>query len=396
MLADRKILVGATGGIAAYKTPFLVRQLVEKKASVRVVMTEAAGNFVTPLVLETLSGNPVSSELFPRQFASTHHIELARWPDLIVVAPATADFIGRVANGLAPDLLCNVLLVATSTVLLAPAMNTEMWFHSQVQENCAKLEKLGYEFIGPEEGKLATASEGEGMGRMSEPDTIVKRIEEIFSERELLKGKRIVVTGGRTEEAIDPVRYLSNRSSGKMGAALARAAARMGAQVSFVHGRMSVEPPQNTDNFLVLTAEEMQKKLLELYAKSDAVIMAAAVSDFRAEKVSREKIRRKEHLTLELVPNPDILAGLGKSKKKQKLVGFALEAGGGLGNGKKKLEEKNLDMLVLNRADEPDAGFDVDTNRVTLFFPSGKKEEVPLASKDEVARVILRKLAKLL
>ncbi len=396
MLAGKKILVGVTGGIAAYKTPFLVRQLVELKAAVRVVMTEAARHFVTPLVLETLSGNPVSSELFPREFASTHHIELARWPDLIVVAPATADFIGRVASGLAPDLLCNVLLATKTEVLLAPAMNPEMWYHSQVQENCGRLEKLGYQFVGPEEGKLATASEGEGMGRMSEPEVIVKKVDEIFAERELLKGKKIIVTGGRTEEAIDPVRYLSNRSSGKMGVALAKAAARMGGRVTFVHGRMSVEPPRNTENYLAPTAEEMQKKLLELYSKSDALIMAAAVSDFRPEQVNKEKIKRKERLTLELVPNPDILAGLGKAKKKQKLVGFALEAGNELGNGKRKLQEKNLDMLVFNRADEPGAGFDVDTNRVTLFFPSGKKEEVPPASKDEVARVILRRLAEIL
>lgn len=396
MLLGKKILVGVTGGIAAYKTPFLVRQLVEKKSSVRVVMTEAAHHFVTPLVLETLSGNPVSSELFPQQFASTHHIELARWPGLIVLAPATADFIGRVASGLAPDLLCNILLATKGEVLLAPAMNTEMWYHSQVQENCAKLEKLGYQFIGPEEGKLATASEGEGMGRMSEPETIVNKIQQIFADRELLKGKKIIVTGGRTEEAIDPVRYLSNRSSGKMGVALAKAAAQMGGRVTFVHGRISVEPPRNTENFLTSTAEEMQKKLWALYSKSDVVIMAAAVSDFRPEKASKEKIKRKERLTLELIPNPDILAGLGKAKRKQKLVGFALEAGNGLGNGKRKLEEKNLDMLVFNRVDEPGAGFEVDTNRVTLLFPSGKKEEVPLASKEEVARVILRKLAGIL
>ncbi|HLG93580.1 MAG TPA: bifunctional phosphopantothenoylcysteine decarboxylase/phosphopantothenate--cysteine ligase CoaBC [candidate division Zixibacteria bacterium] len=396
MLSGKKILVGVTGGIAAYKTPFLVRQLVEKKASVRVVITEAAHHFVTPLVLETLSGSPVSSELFPRQFASTHHIELARWPDLIVVAPATADFIGRVASGLAPDLLCNILLATRSEVLLAPAMNTEMWHHMQAQENCAKLEKLQYHFIGPEEGKLATALEGEGMGRMSEPETIVKRIEEIFSDRKLLKGKKIIVTGGRTEEAIDPVRYLSNRSSGKMGAALAKAAARMGAKVTFVHGRMSVEPPRNTENLLAPTAFEMQRRLSELYPKSDAVIMAAAVSDFRPEKVSKVKIKRQGKLTLELIPNPDILDGLGKAKKKQKLVGFALEEENGLENGKKKLIEKNLDMLVFNRADQPDAGFEVDTNRVTLYFPSGKKEEVPLASKEEVARVILKKLAGIL
>jgi phosphopantothenoylcysteine decarboxylase/phosphopantothenate--cysteine ligase len=396
MLAGKKILVGVTGGIAAYKAPFLVRQLVESKASVRVVMTEAAHHFVTPLVLETLSGHPVSSELFPQQFASTHHIELARWPDLIVVAPATADFIGRVAGGLAPDLLCNVLLATRSEVLLAPAMNPEMWRHTQVQKNCAKLEKLGCQFVGPEEGKLATPSEGEGMGRMSEPETIVGKIEAIFADRELLKGKRIVVTGGRTEEAIDPVRYLSNRSSGKMGAALAKTAAHMGAKVTFVHGRMSIEPPGNTENVLAPTAAEMQRTLTALYPKSDAVIMAAAVSDFRPEQVSQEKIKREGKLTLNLVPTPDILAGLGRAKKKQKLVGFALETENGLTNGKKKLEEKNLDMLVFNRADEAGAGFDVDTNRVTLYFPFGKKEEVPLASKEEVARVILRKLAGIL
>jgi len=396
MPAGRKILVGVTGGIAAYKTPFLIRQLVEKKAQVRVVMTEAARQFVTPLVLETVSGHPVSSELFPQQFASTHHIELARWPDLIVVAPATADFIGRVANGLAPDLLCNVLLATTNPVLLAPAMNTEMWYHSPVQKNLGKLEKMGYRFTGPEEGKLATASEGEGMGRMSEPETIVKKIEEIFAERGLLAGKKIIVTGGRTEEPIDPVRYLSNRSSGKMGVALARAAAQMGAKVSFVHGRMSVEPPRNTENFLTATADEMQKKLAQLYKRADAVVMAAAVSDFRAEKVETQKIKRNGKLVLNLVANPDLLAGLGKNKKKQKLVGFALETGQGMANGKGKLKEKNLDMLVLNRADEEGAGFDVDTNRVTMLFPSGKKEEVPLASKEEVARVIFRRLAEIL
>ncbi len=396
MPAGRKILVGVTGGIAAYKTPSLIRQLVEKKAQVRVVMTEAARQFVTPLVLETVSGHPVSSELFPQEFASTHHIELARWPDLIIVAPATADFIGRVANGLAPDLLCNVLLATTSPVLLAPAMNTEMWHHSQVQENLGKLEKMGYRFVGPEEGKLATASEGEGMGRMSEPETIVKKIEEVFAERDLLQGKKIIVTGGRTEEPIDPVRYLSNRSSGKMGVALARAAVQMGAKVSFVHGRISVEPPRNIESFLTATADEMQKKLAQLYKGADAVVMAAAVSDFRAEQVETKKIKRNGKLVLNLVANPDILAGLGKNKKKQKLVGFALETGQGMVNGKGKLKEKNLDMLVLNRADEEGAGFDVDTNRVTMFFPSGKKEEVPSASKEEVARLILRRLAEIL
>lgn len=396
MLSGRKILVGVTGGIAAYKTPFLVRRLADAKAAVRVVMTQAAGHFVTPLVLETLSGNPVSSELFPPQFASTHHIELARWPDLIVVAPATADFIGRAASGLAPDLLGNVLLATTAPVLLAPAMNTEMWRHAQVRENCAQLEKMGYQFVGPEEGMLATPSEREGIGRMSEPETILGKIEEIFSDGQLLKGKKIIVTGGRTEEAIDPVRYLSNRSSGKMGVALAKAASGMGAKVTFVHGRLSVEPPRSTENVPAPTAEAMQRKLLELYPKSDAVIMAAAVSDFRPEQVSQEKIRREGKLTLSLAPNPDILARLGKAKRKQKLVGFALETRDAPGNGKKKLEEKNLDMLVFNRADLPDSGFEVDTNRVTLFFPSGKKQEVPLASKDEVARVILRKLADIL
>lgn len=396
MLAGKKILVGVTGGIAGYKTPFLVRQLVEKKAAVRAVMTEAARHFVTPLVLETLSGQPVSSDLFPQQFASTHHIELARWPDLIVVAPATADFIGRAANGLAPDLLCNVLLAAKSEVLLAPAMNTEMWHHAQVQENIGRLEKMGWYLVGPEEGKLATLSEGEGMGRMSEPESIVKKIEEILADREILKGKKIIVTGGRTEEAIDPVRYLSNRSSGKMGVALAKAAAWMGAQVSFVHGRISVEPPRQVENFLTPTAGEMEKKLKELYPRCDAVVMAAAVSDYRAEKIEAQKIKRNGKLVLNLVANPDLLAGLGKNKKKQKLVGFALETGNGLPNGKAKLKQKNLDILVLNRADEEGAGFDVDTNRVTLLFPSGKKEEVPLASKDEVARVILKKLSEIL
>lgn len=395
-MKNKKILVGVTGGIAAYKVPYLIRDLTRQGAQVKVVMTEAARQFVTPLVLGTLSGHPVSGELFPEKFASTHHIELARWPDLIVVAPATADFIGRVANGLAPDLLCNVLLATTSPVLIAPAMNTEMWFNSSVQENLGRLEKKGCRFIGPEEGKLATASEGEGMGRMSEPETIARRIEEIFAERNLLKGKKIIVTGGRTEEPLDPVRYISNRSSGKMGAALARAAYEMGALVQFVHGRMAVEAPKSVESFLTVTAEEMQRKLASLYKNADAVIMAAAVADFRAEKVENQKIKRNGKLTLSLVPNPDILAGLGKNKKKQKLVGFALETGNGISNGKAKLKEKNLDMLVLNRADEEGAGFEADTNRATLLFPSGKKEEVPLASKDEVARIILKRLAAIL
>ncbi len=396
MLSGKKILIGVTGGIAAYKIPYLIRDLTGKGTQVRVVMTDAARQFVTPLVLETVSGHPVSCELFPQEFASTHHIELARWPDLIVVAPATADFIGRAANGLAPDLLCNVLLATTNPVLLAPAMNTEMWFNSTVQENLAKLGKRGYRFIGPEEGKLATVSEGEGMGRMSEPETIAHKIEEIFADRNLLKGKKIIITGGRTEEPIDPVRYLSNRSSGKMGTALARAAFEMGADVQFIHGRMSMEPPRQVKSTLAVTAEKMQKKLAALYKNADAVIMAAAVADFRAEKVETQKIKRNGKLALSLVANPDILAGLGKNKKKQKLVGFALETGNGAANGKVKLKEKNLDMLVFNRADEEGAGFDVDTNRVSLLYPSGKKEEVPLASKDEVARVILKRLAAIL
>jgi phosphopantothenoylcysteine decarboxylase/phosphopantothenate--cysteine ligase len=396
MLSGKKILIGVTGGIAAYKVPYLIRDLTGMRAQVRVVMTDAARQFVTPLVLETVSGNPVSSELFPNEFVSTHHIELARWPDLIAVTPATADFIGRVANGLAPDLLCNILLATTSLVLLAPAMNTEMWFNSAVQKNLAKLEKRGCRFVGPEEGKLAAASEGEGMGRMSEPEAIFRRIEEIFAEHNLLKGKKIIVTGGRTEEPIDPVRYISNRSSGKMGAALARAAFEMGADVQFLHGRISIDPPRQVKSILAATADEMQKKLAMLYGNADAVIMAAAVADFKAEKVKNQKIKRNGKLTLSLVPNPDILAGLGKNKKKQKLVGFALETGNGAASGKAKLKEKNLDMLVFNRADEEGAGFDVDTNRVSLLYPSGKKEDVPLASKDEVARVILKRLAAIL
>ena len=390
-----KILLGITGGIAAYKTPSLVRLLVQAGIDVHIVTTSAATHFVTPMTLATLSGNPVHEDMWADLLRpSVEHISLADLPDLAVIAPATANVIGKIANGIADDLLTTVLMAVRSPILICPSMNVNMYRNPIVQANIEKLRRLNYHVMEPESGWLACGWEGEG--RMPEPDTIVARIRSLLSPRDL-EGERILVTAGPTEEPLDPVRFLTNKSSGKMGVAVAKRAAARGADVTLIAGPMKVAPPDGVRHIAVRTALEMQDRVVEAFPAVDVVIKAAAVADFRPSVVKEGKIKKDEAETsLKLVRNPDILKSLGKKKRKnQVLVGFAAETQNVVENAKKKLKEKNLDMLVLNDVSQAGAGFDHDTNIVRLLYHSGVEEQLDLMSKEKVADVILDRVKEM-
>lgn len=390
-----KILLGITGGIAAYKTPSLVRLLVQAGMDVHIVMTRAASHFVTPMTLATLSGNPVYEDMWAdRLRPSVEHISLADLPDLAIIAPATANVIGKIANGIADDLLTTVFIAVRSPILICPSMNVNMYRNQIVQANIEKLRRLNYHVIEPESGWLACGWEGEG--RMPEPETIMMRIKSLVSPRDL-GGERILVTAGPTEEPLDPVRFLTNRSSGKMGVAVAKRAEARGADVTLIAGPMKVPPPGGVRHIAVRTALEMQDRVVEAFPAVDVVIKAAAVADFRPAVVKDAKIKKDEAETsLKLVRNPDILKILGEKKQKnQILVGFAAETQNAAENAKKKLKEKNLDMLVLNDVSQAGAGFDHDTNIVRLLYRSGAEEQLDMMSKDKVADVILDRVIEM-
>lgn len=386
----RRILLGVTGGIASYKTVALARQLTQAGAVVDVVMTRSAREFVGAVTFEAISGRPVHSEIVA-EGSALDHIALARENALIVVAPATADFIARAAGGRSDDLLSAVLLASTAPVLIVPAMNDRMWAHRQTAANVAHLRGLGYDVLNPGVGPLASPEEGAGPGRMREPEEIIAEAARMLDRGDALAGRHIVVTAGPTREPIDPVRFLSNRSSGRMGVALAAAAARRGADVLLIAGPLSVPPPPGCRVVHVETAEEMAAAVGEALAVADALVMAAAPADFRAKHAASSKIKKEAGApTLELEPTPDILVSTRPKRKKGcVVVGFALETDDLLANAARKLDAKALDFIVANDAREPGAGFGGDTNRVTIVARGGGQKALPMMPKSAVADAIL-------
>jgi phosphopantothenoylcysteine decarboxylase/phosphopantothenate--cysteine ligase len=352
-------------------------------------MTRGAREFVGPITFEAVTGRPVHTEIFGPGHA-LDHIRLAREANLIVVAPATADFVGRAAHGLADDLLTACLLATTSKILLVPAMNDRMWSHAQTKRNIAHVRSLEYEVLEPAEGPLAVG-EGSGPGRMPEPEEIMSHIGRLLEGKSRLKGKKVLVTAGATREALDPVRFISNHSSGKMGVALARAAWRRGADVTLIAGHVDIPLPRELPVVTTNTVEEMAQSVAEKLPGADVLIMAAAPADFRAKTAASQKIKKQRSAaTIELVPTEDILKStISKRKKKSLIVGFALETTDGLKNAREKLKAKDLDLVVLNDATEPGAGFGVDTNRVTIIGRNGKHDDLQLMSKSDLAEVLL-------
>ena len=381
---QRLIVVGVTGGIACYKAVELVRLLVKAAFQVRVIMTRGALEFVTPLTFQTLSGNPVATATFDlTQESQIGHINLADSADVFVIAPATANVIGKIAGGIADDLLTTVLMATKAPVLIAPAMNIHMYENPILQENLRKLRRIGYHILEPAEGYLACGYEGKG--RLPDPEKITEEVERLLQAKDL-SGEKLLITAGPNREPLDPVRYISNRSSGKMGYALARAAVRRGAEVTLVSGPTGLDSPAGARLIAVTTAAEMREAVLKEYVQCTAVIMAAAVSDYRATSVPEKKIKRgKGSFELRLEPNPDILKELGENKNGKWLVGFAAETEDLAANAQKKLREKNLDMVVANNVAETGSGFDGDTNIATIVDRTGATNSLSLMSKDELA-----------
>lgn len=396
MLKGKHIIVGITGGIAAFKIATLVRLLIKRGAEVQVVMTPNAKEFITPVTLSALTGKPVVSEFFSANTGEWHsHVDLGLWADALVIAPATASTIGKMANGIADNMLVTTYLSAKAPVFIAPAMDLDMMAHPSTVRNIDLLRSYGNHIIEPAEGELA--SHLIGKGRMEEPENIVKVLEEFFSSSRPLSGKKILVTAGPTYERIDPVRFIGNFSTGKMGYALADAAARAGAEVTVISGPVSVSPSERSVKVIgVESACQMAKECERLFPETDIAIMCAAVADYAPAEFHETKIKResRDTVTLELKRNPDIAATLGSMKKmNQKLVGFALETDHEDENALKKLHSKNLDMIVLNSLAVPGAGFATDTNKVTVFKADSSKIELPLMSKKDTAENIIRLLS---
>jgi phosphopantothenoylcysteine decarboxylase/phosphopantothenate--cysteine ligase len=386
----KTIAIGITGGIAAYKVTELVSRLVKKGFQIEVIMTEAATKLVAPLTFSTLSGNPVRYEMFQEKVGErVEHVSLAERADLIVVVPATANIIGKAANGIADDLLSTTIMAAQCPVMYFPAMNTMMWEHPVQQENIAKLRNLGFAVIDPDEGFLACGTTGKG--RLGSIDMIEEMILDTMLALEKgqdLAGKTVLITAGPTEEPIDPVRTITNRSSGKMGFALARAAQRRGASVHLVSGPVKIDAPYGVHFYPVRTALEMKEQVEKLYQEADITIMAAAVADYRVKNIAGQKIKKEnETLSLELIKNPDILAFLGE-RKKGILVGFAAETENLAENALTKLKKKNLDMIVANNVSVSGAGFGSDTNIVSIYTTNGAYD-LEKMTKDSLSDVII-------
>ncbi len=394
MLKGKCVVLGVTGGIAAYKACEIVSRLKKLHASVRVVMTEHACRFVAPLTFETLSGGPVYVNSFEHSY-EIEHISLAKSADLMLIAPATANIIGKIANGIADDLLSTTAMAMTAPLLIAPAMNSAMYRSAATQRNIEVLRERGAAFIGPESGVLACGDID--IGRMSEPEQIVERVTAMLCPKHDLEGRRVLVTAGPTREMLDPVRFLSNRSTGKMGYAIAEAAAARGASVTLVSGPVSLEAPLGVERVGITSTLELFDAVTSRAGEADVVIQAAAPADFRPAETSVHKIKKDgTGMALELVPNPDIAAHLGRGRHEgQILVAFAAETDDLLENAQKKLEKKNADMVVANDVTEPGAGFEVNTNRVTLITREDRRA-LPLMSKREVADAILDRVLELM
>jgi phosphopantothenoylcysteine decarboxylase/phosphopantothenate--cysteine ligase len=396
MLKGKEIVLGVTGGIAAYKAAEFVRLLVKDEVNVHVVMTENAQKFITPLTFQTLSGNPVVTDPFALlEDAKIGHIALADLAELVVILPATANIIGKIANGIADDFLSTMVMATKAPILFVPSMNANMWENKALQKNIQILLDRGYYLLEPGEGELAC--HWYGRGRLPELSEVLEKIEDIFSEKDL-KAERFLITAGPTQEPIDPVRFITNPSSGKMGYALAKMAKRRGAEVILVAGPTDLPPPRRDIQWVpVRSAEEMRKAVLDHLEGSSVVIKAAAVSDFRSKVISQKKIKKENsNLTLDLKRTKDILEELGKKKGDRILVGFAAETEDLIAHAKEKLKKKNLDFIVVNDLTKPGAGFALDTNQVKLLFPSGEVKDLPLMTKEKVSQFILDDVVRLL
>lgn len=399
MLKGKHIILGITGSIAAYKAAYIIRALVKKGAEVQVVITPAGKEFITPITLSALSSNPVISEFFSNRDGSWHsHVDLGLWADAMLIAPATASTIGKMANGIADNMLVTTYLSCKAPVFIAPAMDLDMFAHPSTQQNLDRLRSFGNHIIEPAEGELA--SHLVGKGRMEEPDKIIAVLEEFFASRTALEKKKIVITAGPTYEKIDPVRFIGNYSSGKMGFALAEACAQQGAEVTLIAGPVSLTTTHpNIQRIDVESAEEMYQAAMTAFPEADAGILCAAVADYRPEIQAGEKIKResKGEMMLHLIPNKDIAASLGAIKREgQVLVGFALETNNEATNAESKLKRKNLDFIVLNSLRDAGAGFRCDTNKISIIDRQGETTGYPLKSKQGVAVDIVNKLATLL
>jgi len=394
MLGNKKILLGITGGIAAYKAAELTRELVRRGATVKVIMTENAAEFITPLTLQTLSGNPVYTDTFSLTGDwQIGHISLVDEADVLVVAPATANIIGKIASGIADDLLSTTVMASVKPVLLCPSMNTNMYRNGIVQENMEKLKRAGCHIMVPEEGQLACGTEG--AGRLPDPADIADEIEFLLTKKDLA-GEQVLVTAGPTREPLDPVRYITNYSSGKMGYALALAAQRRGAEVVLITGPTALSPPRGVRVAAVSSASEMRDRVLENLEKSTVVIKAAAVADYRPARKSAMKIKKSaDGLVIDLERNPDIIAEVGLKKGNRVLVGFAMETEDLVENARKKLAAKNMDLIVANDLGRPGSGFQYDTNIVKIIDGEGGTEELPLMDKLEVAHRILDRVKEI-
>ena len=398
ILSGKKVLVGISGGIAAYKTPNLVRCLIKNGAEVKVVMTESAKDFVTPLSLSTVSKNPVYSSFKSddEDGVWNNHVELGLWADFMLICPATANTLFKMANGNCDNLLLGVYLSCKSKVFFAPAMDLDMYKHQSTKESINKLISYGNILIPPAYGELASGLSGEG--RLPEPSEIVDFIEKFYSKSLSLIGKKVLISAGPTIEELDPVRFISNHSSGKMGFALAETALSLGAEVKLISGPTDQIISSNKINLVkIKTGAQMQKAIMDDYQESDIVIMAAAVCDYKPKEFSKKKIKKdNKEINIKFEKTTDILMELGKNKKNQILVGFALENNDELSNAKNKLKKKNLDLIVLNSLNDDGAGFGYDTNKVTVICKSGIKTPYKLKEKTDVANDIFKHIIELI
>jgi len=389
-LKGKKILLAISGGIAAYKMNYLVRDFVKKGAEVKVILTPSAENFVTKVTLSTLSKNAVYSDFYDQNGTWNSHVELALWADVLLVAPCTANTLAKMVHGICDNLVIATYMSAKCPVFIAPAMDLDMYAHPSTKENLEKAERFGHHIIPAEFGELASGLEGQG--RLAEPETILQKIEDFFTQNQSknLEGKTVLITAGPTYEAIDPVRFIGNHSSGKMGFSLAEEAVRRGAKVILISGPTSQKTSnKNIEIHRITSAKEMYDEVFKYYEKVDIAIASSAVADYAPKIVAKEKIKKsEEEFTIELVKNPDILKTMGEKKTHQFLVGFALETQNEEENAKSKLQKKNLDMIVLNSLRDEGAGFQKDTNKVKILTHSEQKE-FSLKSKDEVAKDIL-------
>lgn len=396
VLKDKHIIIGITGSIAAYKAAILIRLLVKSGAEVKVIMTPMAKQFITPLTIATLAKNPILVDFYnPENGDWNSHVDLGMWADLYLIAPASANTIGKMANGIADNLLLTTYLSAKCPVLVAPAMDLDMYAHPANLKNLETLKSYGNRIVEPASGELASGLIGKG--RMEEPENIVKAIEDFFFQPAELSGKHFLVTAGPTFEPIDPVRFIGNWSSGKMGYAIAEELAKRGAKVSLVSGPTNIScTHHNITKTDVVSAEEMYLKCIDIYPNTHGAVMCAAVADYRPDSYSDVKIKRKSNdLSINLTPNKDIAAELGKIKKQEQLlVGFALETNDEVQNSAKKLQSKNLDFIVLNSLRDKGAGFNHDTNKISIIFKDGKAEHFDLKSKADVAKDIVDQIVR--